>query len=85
MNALNNWIRGCLPQKATLVRAGQSCAVLRAVAARSIPFLKRNIPAIGLDLLLRHCVGVVSVLDDVDGSDVRRPRETATGTRHFGR
>ncbi len=52
MNALNNWIRGCLPQKATLVRAGQSCAVLRAVAARSIPFLKRNIPAIGLGLLL---------------------------------
>ena len=54
MNALNNWIRGCLPQKATLVRAGQSCAVLAltAVAARSIPFLKRNIPAIGLGLLL---------------------------------
>jgi hypothetical protein len=36
-----------------------------------------------VDLFLRLRVRVVGVFDDVNGSDVRRPRETTTGTRHF--
>ena len=54
MNAINSWMRGCIPQRGTLVGAGKACTLLAltVVGARSIPFLKRNIPAMGLGLLL---------------------------------
>ncbi|MEI8329543.1 MAG: leucine-rich repeat domain-containing protein, partial [Chlamydiia bacterium] len=54
MNAINSWMRGCIPQRGTLVGAGKACTLLAltVVGARSIPSLKRNIPEIGLGLLL---------------------------------
>lgn len=58
MNAINSWIRGCLPSKQTLVGIGQASAVLAmtAIGLRSIPFIKRNtnmLTTIGLGLIDR--------------------------------
>ncbi|MEI7652600.1 MAG: leucine-rich repeat domain-containing protein [Verrucomicrobiota bacterium] len=64
MNAINSWIRGCLPSKQTWVGIGQASAVLAmtAIGLRSIPFIKRNtnmLTTIGLGLIGGFGLGLI--------------------------